>query len=181
VEFSGQRSTAAIATTVAAFCILTACSSEKAALPTTEPSAPLTTTTAPDKCVRPHSDRLDPDEKYLTAEIDRLQLPVGTCLFSVDASDRWEKPGEVWITVNLTVPASTGPDDLRPVATDIAHVLKRTEIAQRTSVVDVTNWGFAKPKYTALLSDENFQAHPWDGTPSREAEMATWTIITPPK
>jgi hypothetical protein len=119
----------------------------------------------------------------LTAEIAQLKLPAGTCVFTVSASDRHDQPGKLWVTVHLTVPVSTGPDALRPIATDIAHMLKKTEIGQRTSVVDVTDLGSTKPQYEykTLLSDEDFQAHPWDGTPSREAEMTIWKYVAPSK
>ncbi|MFI6955534.1 hypothetical protein ACIBJI_18890 [Nocardia sp. NPDC050408] len=97
----------------------------------------------------------------------------------VNTGNALEKPDTRHITVHLDVAASTSPDDLRPVATDIAHVLKKTEIGQHTSVVDINNWGTAKPKYRTLLTDENFQEHPWNGVPSKDAEMAIWKIVDP--
>ncbi len=108
-----------------------------------------------------------------------MQFPVGTCLFMVNAGDTPDKPGKTYVTVHLDVAASTSPDDLRPVATDIAHLLKKTEIGLRTSVVDINNWGAAKPKYQTLLTDENFQEHPWNGASTKAAEMAIWKIVDP--
>ncbi|MGY4101400.1 hypothetical protein ACW2Q0_17875 [Nocardia sp. R16R-3T] len=125
------------------------------------------------------TDSRKPDEKYLTAKIARIKFPTGTCLFMVTTGTAREKPDTMHITVHLDVAASTSPDDLRPVATDIAHLLKKTEIGQRTSVVDINNWGTARPKYRTLLTDENFQEHPWNGVPSKEAERTIWKIVDP--
>lgn len=109
-----------------------------------------------------------------------MKLPAGTCFFAVDTVDVTGRPGMIKVYVDLDVPGSAGPDDLRPVATDIAHLLKTTEIAQRISAVGVTNlgaWHDGKPKYESFLGDDDFQAHAWTGTPSaRSAEMAGWTI-----
>ncbi|WP_406281632.1 hypothetical protein OH799_17355 [Nocardia sp. NBC_00881] len=118
----------------------------------------------------------DQDEKKLTAIISELQLPAGTCFFAVDMNDIHDQPGKIYVHVDLTVPGSTGPDDLRAAATDIAHALKGTEVAQRTAELSVTNWGFSRPPYRAFLSDKNFQNHPWDGTPSRQSELAIWEV-----
>ncbi|WP_157124289.1 hypothetical protein [Nocardia pseudovaccinii] len=115
----------------------------------------------------------------MTAEIAKIQFPAGTCLFMVNTGKALDKPDTLHVTVHLDVAASTRPDDLRPAATDIAHLLKKTEVGQRISVVDINNWGTAKPKYRTLLTDENFQEHPWNGTPSEEAEMAIWKIVDP--
>ncbi|MFG1796194.1 hypothetical protein [Nocardia sp. NPDC049149] len=78
------------------------------------------------------------------------------------------------------MPAPTLPDHLRPIATDVAHLLKKTEIGQRTAVLDVNNMGgLVAAKERVLITDENFEAHPWDGSPSREAEFAIWTPKPP--
>ncbi|MEV6321645.1 hypothetical protein AB0M45_10665 [Nocardia sp. NPDC051787] len=140
---------------------------------------PTTITAAPENCVKvPSSPSANSEEKQLAAEIE-MKLPPGTCFFAVDTIDVTGQSGKITVYVDLAVPASKGPDDLRSVATDIAHMLKTSQIAQRISSVRVTNWGAwegSELKYESFLSDDNFQNHPWDGTPSREAEMAIWTI-----
>lgn len=118
----------------------------------------------------------DQDEKKLTAVMAKLQLPAGTCFFAVDMDDISNQSGKVSVRVDLTVPDSTGPDDLRAAATDIAHALTGTEVAQRTAELSVTNWGSNHPPYRAFLSDKNFQSHRWDGTPSRQSELAIWEV-----
>ncbi|UGT66010.1 hypothetical protein LTT66_22160 [Nocardia gipuzkoensis] len=146
--------------------------------PTAQPSSPAATTAVPKTCLTvPAAEYQSSDEKELTGKLAKLALPVGTCFFAVDTGDLPGQPGKISVRVDLTIPASTGPEDLRAVATDIAHLVKQDEVAQRTSVLRVTNWGFAKPKYRDHLVDDNFQAHPWDGTPSREAEMALWKVF----
>lgn len=107
----------------------------------------------------------DQDEKQLTAVMAKMQFPAGTCFFAADMDDIHDQPGKISVRVDLTVPGSTGPDDLRAAATDIAHALKGAEVAQRTAELSVTNWGSNHPPYRAFLSDKNFQSHRWDGTP----------------
>ncbi|MGY1895115.1 hypothetical protein [Nocardia gipuzkoensis] len=154
------------------------CSSEKVGNPTAQPSSSIATTTAPTECVEvPVWDHREDDEKRLTAKLMKLPLPAGACFFAVDTTDLAEQAGKISVRIDLTVPKSIGPEDLRAVATDIAHLVKQDEVAQRTAVLRVTNWGFARPKYRDHLFDENFLVHPWDGTPSREAEMALWKVF----
>ncbi|WP_327109787.1 hypothetical protein OHB12_18135 [Nocardia sp. NBC_01730] len=118
----------------------------------------------------------DQDEKQLTAVMAKMQFPAGTCFFAADMDDIHDQPGKISVRVDLTVPGSTGPDDLRAAATDIAHALKGAEVAQRTAELSVTNWGSNHPPYRAFLSDKNFQSHRWDGTPSRQSELAIWEV-----
>lgn len=169
---------------VAAVCgafALSACGSGEDGRAAPAPSAAaVSTTTAPGRCpAGPSSPAQNEDEKYLTATLTKLRFPVGTCLFMVDAVDRTAEPGRISVTVDLHVAESTSPNDLRPVATEIARRLKRSSLAARISVLDVTNAGAPKPKYRTLLTDENFRDHPWDGTPSEAAELAVWRIVEP--
>lgn len=167
---------------VAGIFVLSSCGSSNYVTPTAQPSSSsqAVSTVASAPCVDWKSRKTqNADEKYLTAEIAKLSFPSGTCLFTVYTTDRSENPGKISVTVSLDVAASAGPDDLRPVATDIARLLKKTAIASRISVVDITNQGTAKPKYRTLLTDENFQDHPWNGAAPAEAEMAIWKIVDP--
>lgn len=177
------RKTAALATVTAASFVVVGCS---AAAPTSSPtttSSPTSSTAAPAECVRMEaSERAIPEAKLLTALLLNTPLPAGTCFFAVGATELGlRQPGKISVRIDLTVPNSTHPNDLRPVATDIAHLVKRTDVAQRVAILDVTNWGSNHPPYREILTDESFQEHPWDGTPSREAELATWQVFTPPK
>ncbi|WP_157106470.1 hypothetical protein [Nocardia arthritidis] len=167
-----------VALIAAGFSTTVGCGSEKVGNPTAKPSSSVATATAPTECVEvPVWDYREDDEKKLTARLVQLALPAGACFFAVDTTDLAEQPGKISVRVDLTVPNSIGPEDLRAVATDIAHLVKKDEVAQRTAVLRVTNWGFAKPKYRDHLFDENFLLHPWDGSPSRQAEMALWKVF----
>ncbi|MEU8897867.1 hypothetical protein [Nocardia sp. NPDC048505] len=119
------------------------------------------------------------DEKYLTAEVAKLRvLPEGVCLSSVDTTELTEQPGKISVRFNLSAAASTSPEDLRPAATDLAYFLKKTPLLFiRTAAVEVSNAGYAKAPYRALLSDPAFGAHPWNGTPSRDADQARWATV----
>ncbi|WP_433680532.1 hypothetical protein [Nocardia sp. CA-119907] len=173
--YSAQKIIAA----VAGVFVLAACGAGEVVTPTAESSSPAVPTASTVACTETEFYSRNSDDKYLTAELSKMQFPAGTCLFMVNTGYALDKPDTRHITVHLDVAASTSPDDLRPVATDIAHVLKKTEIGQHTSVVDINNWGTAKPKYRTLLTDEDFQEHPWNGVPSKEAEMAIWKIVDP--
>ncbi|WP_156162012.1 hypothetical protein [Nocardia vulneris] len=177
--FSTRLLALSCATAASGIFVLSACGSDDFVTPTAAPSSS-STTTEPGPCPRgPISPAQNADEKLLTAELEKLSFPAGTCFFMVDTVDRSDEPGKIAITVDLNVAASSSPDDLRPAATEIAHLLKKSAVATRTSVVDVTNAGAAKPTYRTLLTDENFQEHPWNGTPSTEAELAIWRIVNP--
>lgn len=172
--------TMAVAVGISAVSALSACGSGEFVTPTAAPSSSAGATTSAGACVNgPASPAQNADEKFLTAEIAKLRFPAGTCLFMVDTVDMRDKPGMISVTVDFDAAGSTSPDDLRPVATDVAHLLKNTEIGSRTAVVDITNQGAAKPKYRTLLTDESFQDHPWNGTSSKEAELAIWKIVNP--
>lgn len=170
--------TTKLAITVAGALAMAACGTGDFVIPTAEPSSSAAATTSVGPCMKPHSPQNE-DEKNLTAAISELQFPVGTCFFMVDIIDILDKPGEISVTVDLDVAASTSPNDLRPVATDIAYLLKGLEIARRIAVVDITNRGAVKPRYRTLLTDESFQENSWIGVPSRESDMAIWKIVKP--
>ncbi|MFE3546483.1 hypothetical protein ACFXK0_26265 [Nocardia sp. NPDC059177] len=118
------------------------------------------------------------DERQVADIIRNVSLPADTCLFGIDVKDVADQSGMIGIRIDLTVQGSTDPADLRPSATDIAHALKRADIAERTAELSVTNWGFPKPPYMDFLNDEHFRDNPWDGTPSREEEMARWEVLS---
>ncbi len=164
-----------VAALAAAICTLAGCSPK----PDTTISSIQEPPAAAEKCP-PSAEASGPDAKSLSAEFAKLQLPSGTCYFNVYASPSSRHSGKLWVTVAFRMPAPTLPDHLRPIATDVAHLLKKTEIGQRTAVLDVNNMGgLVAAKERVLITDENFEAHPWDGTPSREAEFAIWTPKPP--
>ncbi|MEU4342952.1 hypothetical protein AB0H00_17025 [Nocardia sp. NPDC023852] len=161
---------------VASAVLLIGCSSDSGTSVKTMPSSPLATAESAKCIIMEAKDYQNPDEKQFTAVMAKLQLPAGTCFFAVDTVDLPDRSGKVSVYVDLNVRDSTSPDDLRAAATDIAHALKGTEVAQRAAELSVTNWGSNHPPYRAFLSDKNFQNHPWDGTPSRQSELAIWEI-----
>ncbi|MGK8556403.1 hypothetical protein [Nocardia gipuzkoensis] len=168
---------AAVAMIAATLSVMVGCSSEEVASAPAQSSAPVATTTMSPNCIEvPVGDHRDADEKRLTAKLSKFSLPAGICFFAVDITELGGQPEALSVRVDLAVPTWTGPDDLRAVATDIAHLVKEDEVAQRTSIMRVTNWGYTKATNRDHLVDENFQAHPWDGTPSRESEMALWAV-----
>ncbi|MFD6398149.1 hypothetical protein [Nocardia sp. NPDC060249] len=83
-------------------------------------------------------------------------------------------------TALISIPAATliaacqTPDDLLPVATDLARDLKADELGSRTAALTVACVCAHLPGRTEVR-DENFLEHPWNGTPSRDAEYLTWT------
>ncbi|WP_159838954.1 hypothetical protein [Nocardia sp. CY41] len=119
-------------------------------------------------------------EPELAKFADELRLPPEVNLFDVNFGIAADKHGSAIVLVHLCVPASKNPDGLRPIATTVAHALKKSELGARTGTLYVTNTGSAKVKYRAYLVDHDFQAHPWDGTPSPEAELARWEIYDVP-
>ncbi|MGN2641429.1 hypothetical protein ACTD5D_35760 [Nocardia takedensis] len=169
-----------LAAALAAALLLAACDSGRFDSAVTETSSPAVVTTHPPACaLTPFAESQPSDEKSLTAAIGKLQLPPGSCLFVVSIGNARDDPNKLHITVHLDVADSTSPNDLRPEATDIAQVIKKTQFGPRTAIVDVNNWGTPRPKYRTLLTDENFREHAWNGLPSREAEMALCKIVEP--
>lgn len=143
---------------------------------TTSTVAPPTTPTKIAGCL-PMLKIAEPD---LAKFADELRLPSEVNLFDVDFGIAADGQGSGVVLVHLCVPASTNPDGLRPVATTVAHALKKSELGARTKTLYVTDTGSAKVKYRSYLVDRDFHAHPWDGTPSQEAELAMWEIYDVP-
>ncbi|MFE3546482.1 hypothetical protein ACFXK0_26260 [Nocardia sp. NPDC059177] len=139
--------------------------------------SPTTTVIAAADCFEPvmlGSENID--EKRITAKIKELPLPAGACFSAVDVLPLKDNPNEFTVYVDLRLQGSTSPDDLRPAATEIAHFIKTEDIGERTASLRVTNWGASSRLYESYLIDDNFQDHPWDGTPSHGAELAIWEI-----
>ncbi|WP_157228654.1 hypothetical protein [Nocardia brevicatena] len=169
------RSTLAV---LAAAALLSGCSVETdTAAPATEATAPPATTndaaTAPTMCY-PASPIKDPE---LSAFAAVLQLPPDAQVVTGRVSTDSDHPGEVGVALDLCVPDSSSADALRPIATDIATVLKSTPLGQRTFALYVADMG---PEYDteAKLKDGDFQLHLWNGNPSRSAELARWEVVT---
>ncbi|WP_157111645.1 hypothetical protein [Nocardia beijingensis] len=164
---------------VAGVAVLGGCGSgtsvDSAAEPTDATTSTTTSTTAkPASCPALSADPLV--TKELKTALAATHLPVGACLHSVDVVGDPNRLGEMVFLITLQVPTAATPDDLRPIATDIAHVWKESELGQRTAELGITNWGYAGAKYMDYLMDNRFRTHPWNGTPSREAELAIWTV-----
>ncbi|NQE70272.1 hypothetical protein NG2371_04740 [Nocardia gamkensis] len=138
------------------------------------PSSATSTTAKPASCPALSADPLVTDE--LKTALAATHLPVGGCLNSVDVVGDPSRLDEMVFLITLDVPTAATPDDLRPIATGIAHVWKKSELGQRTAELDIANWGYAGAKYMEYLVDNEFRSHPWDGMPSREAELAIWTV-----
>ncbi|WP_156959720.1 hypothetical protein [Nocardia sp. BMG51109] len=115
-----------------------------------------------------------PFAEEMKTALAAVALPAGACITSVGPITKHGEPDKPTFLVSLRVPTAAGPDDLRPVATDIAHAWKGSRLGPETSELQVTNWGYSEAKYMDYLTDRDFHNHPWDGTPSREAELALW-------
>lgn len=144
------------------------------ATPSTTTSRATSATAEPAHCPALSADPLVTEE--LKAALAATHLPVGACLNSVNVVGDPSRLDNMVFLITLDVPTAATPDDLRPIATDIAHVWKESELGQRTAKLDITNWGYAGAKYLEYLTDNQFRNHPWNGTPSREAELAKWTV-----
>ncbi|MGW5222925.1 hypothetical protein ACWEQA_34150 [Nocardia sp. NPDC004085] len=113
----------------------------------------------------------------LAAIMDGLQLPPGAQVVTGTVNPSNASPNRVVVSIQLCVPSSVGSEALRPLATDVAHALKKTELGSRTAVLYVSD---RNPKYTeeeGKLRDGEFQAHSWDGTLPRDAELGTWEAV----
>lgn len=142
-----------------------------------ESSETTTSTTAvPAGCPAPDVwDTGAPGSEKLKVALTTSDLPLGACVTVVSPVERHNRPDQ-WSAfyIGVEVPAATEPEDLRPVATEIARIWKADDIAQRTDELMVTNT--YPVQYNDYLVDADFRNHPWDGTPSREAELAIWHI-----
>ncbi|MEU1960059.1 hypothetical protein [Nocardia sp. NPDC019255] len=160
---------------VAGVAVLGGCGSGSSVDSAVEPSdATPSTTTKPASCPALSADPLVTEE--LKTALAATHLPVGACLNSVNVVGDPRRLDEMRFLITLDVPTAATPDDLRPIATDIAHVWKESELGQKTAELDITNWGYAGAKYMEYLADNQFRTHPWNGTPTREAELAIWTV-----
>ncbi|WP_278264743.1 hypothetical protein [Nocardia sp. AG03] len=88
-----------------------------------------------------------------------------------------QRAGLVDLSLDLCLPGEADLDDLRLVATALAHDLAAHELGDRTAALSVACVCPHDPGVTAVR-DPAFQQHPWDGTPSPEAELLTWEIVT---
>lgn len=120
------------------------------------------------------------EEPALAKFASDLRLPPEVDLFDVNFGMAPDERGRDIVLVHLCVPASTNPDGLRPVATTVARALKQSELGPRTGTLYIADTGAAKIKYRSYLVDHDFPAHPWDGTPSQDAEFAIWEIYDVP-
>lgn len=144
-----------------------------------EPSRTATPTTAvPEGCPAPDVwDVGAPGFEELKTAVTTAVLPTGACVTVVSPVTSHGQP-EGWraFYIGVDAPAAAHPDDLRPVATRIAQLWKHSELGQLTDELRVVN-SYPVP-YLEYLRDQNFRNHPWDGTPSREAELAGWTVTS---
>ncbi len=172
------RAGSMLSAVVAGVALLTGCGSgspvDSAAEPTGTTSTATSTTAIPADCPAPSVDPLV--TKELKTALTALNLPARACLTAVDVVGNPATLNELVFFITLAVPTAATPGDLRPIATDIAHIWKKSELGQRTSELAVTNWSYAGAKYMDYLIDEHFRDHPWDGTPSHEAEQAIWSV-----
>ncbi|MDE1668298.1 hypothetical protein ACW9HM_16020 [Nocardia gipuzkoensis] len=120
------------------------------------------------------------EEPDLAKFANSLELPPEANLFDVNFGISPDARGRDVVLVHLCVPASTNPDGLRTVATTVARALKQSELGARTGTLYIADTGAAKIKYRSYLVDRDFTTHPWDGTPSQEAELAIWEIYDAP-
>lgn len=178
----GKKSLPGIVVVAVTACFSVACGVENSADPAPGPSSAALTVTStrvvPGCTYDQRGDSRSADEERLGAAILELNFPVNVCLFSVAVSDSLDMPGMSWVTIALEAPESKSPNDLRSIATDIAQVVKKTDIGARTAILDITNGGAPPPSYPELLTDEEFQQHSWNGTPSEEADRAIWKVVS---
>ncbi|MBF6465072.1 hypothetical protein IU427_07715 [Nocardia beijingensis] len=173
------RAGSSLLAVVAGVALLAGCGSGSSADPAAEPTGTTTSTATSTAAIPAGCPALSVDPLVtgeLKTALTAINLPVGACLTSVHVVGSPATLDELAFLITLAIPTAAAPDDLRPIATDIAHVWKKSELGQRTSELAVTNWAYTAAKYVEYLTDERFRDHPWDGTPSREAEMAIWTV-----
>ncbi|MFC9966765.1 hypothetical protein ACFVH4_21270 [Nocardia ignorata] len=110
----------------------------------------------------------------LSKFMQRTRLPPDVRIAAGRSALSPERPGAVDLYLELCLPGTATMNDLLPVATDLAHDLKADELGSRTATLTITCVCAHLPSRTEVR-DEDFLAHPWNGTPSREAEYRTWT------
>lgn len=106
--------------------------------------------------------------------MQRTRLPPDVRIATGRSALSPERPGSVDLYLELCLPGTATMNDLLPVATDLAHDLKADELGSRTATLTITCVCAHLPRRTEVR-DEDFPDHPWNGTPSREAEYRTWT------
>ncbi|MGW6121607.1 hypothetical protein ACWFRF_21375 [Nocardia sp. NPDC055165] len=121
------------------------------------------------------------EEEVVRAAIDEANsLPDGHCLYGVSVK-RMSAENSVGVNIYLSVADSKGRlDDLRPAATEIAYIVKRAKFDSLIEDLYVSNLTpeNSVDNYVGLLS-KNFHNTAWDGSPSREAELASWVVWMP--
>ncbi|MFD3509230.1 hypothetical protein [Nocardia sp. NPDC058666] len=115
-------------------------------------------------------------ERETRAAIDKADtLPPGYCLYNVSINKN-DTEGVLGVNIYLAVADSKGRlDDLRPAATAIAHVVKKVPYDFPVADLYVSNLTpeNSSKNYAGILAEE-FHTRPWDGSPSHEAELASW-------
>ncbi|MFE3545992.1 hypothetical protein ACFXK0_23780 [Nocardia sp. NPDC059177] len=105
------------------------------------------------------------------------QLPSGVRVAGGQLALSAAQPGLVDLSLDLCLPGAADLDELRAVATALAHDLKAHELGTRTAALAVACVCPANPGPIAVR-DQSFGQHPWDGTPSPGAELLNWEIVT---
>ncbi|MCX0274006.1 hypothetical protein NLM24_25600 [Nocardia zapadnayensis] len=85
-------------------------------------------------------------------------------------------PGKLVLSITVCVPHSSDSDSLRPVASDIAHELIKTELGKKTYSFSVRDQS-VQGGIETILRVKDFSDRPWDGSPSIEAELNSWEVF----
>ncbi|MFC9896629.1 hypothetical protein ACFVMC_23325 [Nocardia sp. NPDC127579] len=161
-----------------AACLLAGCTSEgDAPAPVERPGIPasIMPSVAGQKCPAvPILPSQNSDEKQLNLEVSQLKFPEGVCFFAVRVVEPAGEPGMVAVGVDLDAPNIDSPNDMRPMGSLIARMLKNSSIAPRVSALTITNWGDSPANYNEFIIDEEFEGHPWGEAISTEVEAAWW-------
>lgn len=112
----------------------------------------------------------DPEWSIFLAGID---LPSEVRIASGRRTTSPTDPHLVDLYLDLCFPRSAGMYALLPAATGIARSLKQNELGARTATLTISCVceDLAHP---VEVRDRDYQRHPWDGTPSPEAELTNW-------
>ncbi|WP_280434349.1 hypothetical protein [Nocardia carnea] len=128
----------------------------------------------PDCDPRPMSGHPDPDVEQF---VKQLHLGDDISIESAQLVPATTLPGEYVLSITACVPHSTDGDSLRPVATDIAHKLIKTELGKKVHTFSVIDYS-SSSGIEATLRTKEFNDQPWDGTPSPELELAAWEVFS---
>ncbi|MEU1953267.1 hypothetical protein ACH474_11860 [Nocardia rhamnosiphila] len=85
-------------------------------------------------------------------------------------------PGKLVLSITVCDPHSSDSDSLRPVATAIAHELIKTDLGRKTYSFSVSDRS-ARNGIETVLRIKGFSDRPWDGSPSKEAELGSWEVF----